>query len=123
MPLTKDLTPHKDLQKFFLNLTWTRKTEDLTGKMGDTSLKQNALQFLRSQISVYNMVSDAQKNLQQVFMLMGNIFKGDPIILMQRISPFECPETTKPPLDLPFPHIQKCRAIIYVPFQVVFHQS
>jgi hypothetical protein len=37
-------------------------------------------------------------------MLMGNIFKGDPIILMHGISPFECPETTKPPLDLPFPH-------------------
>jgi hypothetical protein len=48
---------------------------------------------------------NALKNLQQVFMLMANIFKGDPIILMHGISPFECPETTKPPLDLPFPHI------------------
>jgi hypothetical protein len=61
MPFTKDLTPHKDLQKFFLNLTWRRKTEDPTGKMGDTSLKQNALQFLRSQISVYNMLSKYTK--------------------------------------------------------------
>jgi hypothetical protein len=61
MPLTKDLTLHKDLQNFFLNLTWTRKTEDPTGKMGDTSLKQNALQFLISQISVYNMLSECTK--------------------------------------------------------------
>jgi hypothetical protein len=61
MPLTKDLIPHKDLQKFFLNLTWTRKIEDPTGKMGDTYLKQNALQFFRSQISVYNMLSECTK--------------------------------------------------------------
>jgi hypothetical protein len=62
MPLTKDLTSHKNLKQFFLNLPWTRKTEDPTGKMGDTSLKQNALQFLRSQISVYNMLSECTKN-------------------------------------------------------------
>jgi hypothetical protein len=32
MPLTEGLTPCKDVQKIFLNLKWTRKTEDPTGK-------------------------------------------------------------------------------------------
>jgi hypothetical protein len=105
MSLTKDLTPHKDLQNFFSNLTWTRKIEDPTGKMGDTTLKQNALQYFRSQISVYNMLSKCTKKPSAGLYVDGQHIQGRSYHSHAWDLSYECPETTKPPLDLPFPHI------------------
>jgi hypothetical protein len=43
MPSTMGLTPCKDLPKFAKEMEDSQKTEGTTGKIGDTSVKQNAL--------------------------------------------------------------------------------